>query len=148
MGFRTPEQRRRYLQNRYQQRIQQCRALLGGKCVKCGCTEKLEFDHIDPLTKTASISRLLANGNKADLEKELQKCQLLCNSCHVAKTAEKKENVTNVKSWLITKKDSSTVVCTNLSQWCKDNGYKEQVLRDIARNRRSLKCDIAFVVKL
>lgn len=114
----------------------------------CGCTEKLEFDHIDPLTKTASISRLLANGNQFDLEKELKKCQLLCNPCHVGKTTKRKENVRNTKSWLITKEDSSTIVCTNLAQWCKDNDYKEQVLRDIARNRRSLNCDIISVVKL
>jgi 5-methylcytosine-specific restriction endonuclease McrA len=58
---------------------------LGGKCVKCGTTEKLEIDHIDPATKVASeiwswsLERRLA---------ELAKCQLLCNDHHKVKSLE------------------------------------------------------------
>ena len=33
-------------------RRDELRAELGGKCVKCGTTEDLEFDHIDAKTKT------------------------------------------------------------------------------------------------
>jgi len=30
--------------------------MLGGRCVRCGATEDLEFDHIDPSTKRFTIS--------------------------------------------------------------------------------------------
>jgi 5-methylcytosine-specific restriction endonuclease McrA len=148
MGFRTAEQRRHYLQQRYQKRMQECRNALGNACSQCGHTSDLEFDHIDPLSKSASISRLVANGSKTQLAEELVKCQLLCKSCHLVKTVNKKENVANAKSWIITKKDFTVITCTNLNQWCKDNGYKIHVLMDLARNRRSLQCDIASVVQL
>lgn len=29
--------------------------MLGGKCVRCGATEDLEFDHIDPSTKVFAV---------------------------------------------------------------------------------------------
>ena len=60
---------------------------LGGKCVKCGCDDpnQLEFDHIDASTKTIHISRRIARAIETILE-EIEKCQLLCNECHKAKT--------------------------------------------------------------
>lgn len=61
--------------------------LLGGKCVECGTTERLHFDHVhndrESLRDMVSalfcckIERLIA---------ELEKCQLLCASCHAYKT--------------------------------------------------------------
>jgi hypothetical protein len=60
---------------------------LGGKCVRCGSTENLQFDHIDPATKTQAISRMWGSA-EALLLAELQKCQLLCKPCHQAKTSE------------------------------------------------------------
>jgi len=58
---------------------------LGGKCVECGCTETLEFDHIDPSTKSFNISSGY-HKPKEVLEEELSKCQLLCNKCHIEKS--------------------------------------------------------------
>jgi hypothetical protein len=58
---------------------------LGGKCVQCGSTKALEFDHIDPSTKSFNISAGY-NKPKDVLEKELAKCQILCNKCHIEKT--------------------------------------------------------------
>jgi hypothetical protein len=58
---------------------------LGGKCVECGCTETLEFDHIDPSTKSFNISAGY-HKPKEVLEEELEKCQLLCNKCHIEKS--------------------------------------------------------------
>ena len=58
---------------------------LGGKCVECGCTETLEFDHIDPSTKSFNISAGY-HKPKEVLEEELSKCQLLCNKCHIEKS--------------------------------------------------------------
>ena len=60
-------------------------AHLGGKCVGCGVTENLQFDHIDRTQKEFSIS---TNRDKPYdiLLKEAEKCQLLCEECHRIKT--------------------------------------------------------------
>lgn len=59
--------------------------LLGGKCVKCNTTEKLEFDHINPKNKNFSIGSKIRSFSKEKLLEELEKCQLLCRSCHKEK---------------------------------------------------------------
>lgn len=66
---------------------QRALAYLGGECARCGSTERLEFDHIDRMTKAFTIS---ANYNRRweALQAELDKCQLLCHECHVTKTRE------------------------------------------------------------
>lgn len=61
--------------------------MLGGCCVRCGATEDLEFDHIDPSTKVFTISAVLSKAWDV-LVTEAAKCQLLCKPCHVAKGAE------------------------------------------------------------
>ena len=61
--------------------------MLGGKCVRCGATEDLEFDHIDPSTKNFDIAAMLSRAWAALVE-EAAKCQLLCKPCHVSKGAE------------------------------------------------------------
>jgi len=59
---------------------------LGGKCKDCGSIERLEFDHIDPTTKTYDINKIQTR--KVEFVKlELDKCQILCVSCHDKKTA-------------------------------------------------------------
>ena len=67
-----------------QRKREECKLRLGNKCAKCGATENLEFDHIDPTTKTNSKSAIanLITANKEKLNQELIKCQLLCNDCH------------------------------------------------------------------
>lgn len=72
--------------NYYQERRLLLIDLLGGACVDCGAINHLEFDHVFP----EDMSFRLAGGNiNLKLEvvlKELQKCQLLCHSCHKKKT--------------------------------------------------------------
>ena len=61
---------------------------LGGKCVKCGTTENLQFDHIDPNTKkdrTYCVSTMLGSSMER-VTAEADKCQLLCSKCHLEKT--------------------------------------------------------------
>lgn len=56
----------------------------GGKCTTCGydkCLEALEWHHLDETKKEFSI-RDLQDVSKARLEKELEKCVLLCANCH------------------------------------------------------------------
>jgi len=66
-----------------------CLEYLGGKCVKCGATERLEFDHIDRTTKKYTITGSVTN-NFDNLKEELNKCQLLCYDCHKVKTKSEK----------------------------------------------------------
>lgn len=60
-------------------------AILGGKCIECGSTENLEFDHIDPTTKIFSITQRIKERDETVLP-ELAKCQLLCKKHHKAKS--------------------------------------------------------------
>jgi hypothetical protein len=67
--------------NKRRQKLkEQAKEKLGGKCVWCGTTENLEFDHIDPAHKKLTIGKI-----DCSLElwwKEVEKCRLLCKSCH------------------------------------------------------------------
>ena len=56
--------------------------MLGGKCVDCGTTENLQFDHIDPSKKSFNISCVLSER----MLTELEKCELRCGDCHLEKT--------------------------------------------------------------
>ncbi|RTL00383.1 MAG: HNH endonuclease [Proteobacteria bacterium] len=75
----------KYMLDRYHQRRSDAIKQLGGKCSKCGQMNDLEFDHIDPNSKSFVISRL-NNVSKSKLQQELNKCQLLCKQCHIEKT--------------------------------------------------------------
>ena len=79
------EYMRDYILRRYHRRMAGARALLGGKCAKCGSLVSLELDHIDPNSKWDTISRIWSYSEKRFLE-ELNKCQLLCEECHKSKT--------------------------------------------------------------
>lgn len=61
---------------------------LGSKCVECGTTEELEFDHIDETTKLFNVG---ANWsiNLEEWLAEIDKCQLLCKTHHKIKTSQK-----------------------------------------------------------
>lgn len=60
--------------------------MLGGKCVGCGVTENLQFDHIDRKQKTFTIGKRLESSLENKLIPEAKKCQLLCKCCHQIKT--------------------------------------------------------------
>ena len=66
--------------------------MMGGKCVKCGTTENLEVDHVNPEDKTLRISSMWLRKHDSIME-ELDKCQLLCHDCHKQKTREEKDRV-------------------------------------------------------
>jgi 5-methylcytosine-specific restriction endonuclease McrA len=81
------ERRRGYNKGWRQARRARLVEMLGGKCVRCGDMEDLEFDHIDPSTKVFAICAGLSKAWDVLVE-EAAKCQLLCKPCHVAKGAE------------------------------------------------------------
>ena len=77
---------RNYKKKRYYETLSESMEKLGGKCVKCGATERLEFDHIDPKNKSFCITSRLLMGDREKFQEELDKCQLLCYDCHLEKT--------------------------------------------------------------
>lgn len=76
-----------YLPKYRKQRKGEAIIRLGGKCVRCGVTENLDFDHIDRTTKILPMGRLWTRSNE-EIEVELTKCQLLCKPCHKEKSIE------------------------------------------------------------
>lgn len=80
------EYQRNYQLQRYHRRHAQAIVILGGKCVKCGATEDLQIDHVDPATKEIELSKLWGVSEER-WKRELAKCQLLCRPCHKTKTS-------------------------------------------------------------
>lgn len=74
-------QKKRALLRKYEAIIKR-----GGACEKCGYCKNiaaLEFHHKDPNEKEFGIdSRRFSNTDLEKLEKELEKCILLCANCH------------------------------------------------------------------
>ncbi|AIX31442.1 hypothetical protein Syn7803US40_98 [Synechococcus phage ACG-2014f] len=82
---RNRQQRTEYSKiTRRQQRLRMIEHL-GGKCVGCGTTEQLQFDHIDRKDKKYSITKRLGVSDETLLP-EVNKCQLLCKQCHEIKS--------------------------------------------------------------
>ena len=53
------------------------------KVCKCGSTESLQIDHVDPKTK---VSHRVWSWSKERFDEEIKKCQILCHECHKEKT--------------------------------------------------------------
>jgi len=58
--------------------------LAGKSCAKCGSDDRLEVDHINPASKT---THRMWSRSQAFTGAELGKCQVLCHTCHKAKSA-------------------------------------------------------------
>lgn len=57
----------------------------GGKCSICGynkCNRALEFHHLDPTQKDFGIGGKGATIAWTKIQKELDKCILVCSNCH------------------------------------------------------------------
>lgn len=85
MPYKDKEQQREYqrtwILNRRKQGIQ----YLGGRCAHCGSTSNLEIDHIDPNEKSRAMNSLWSYRWETILT-ELDKCQILCHTCHMEKS--------------------------------------------------------------
>lgn len=86
---RTNEQKKTAVLSLYKRGLERKRYFVnksGGKCIKCGynkCSRALEFHHIDPSNKKFSLGlNNLWSKTIDELEKEWEKCQLLCSNCH------------------------------------------------------------------
>ena len=58
-------------------------------CVDCGrrfppCA--MEFDHRDPSTKVAAVTRMISNAGWKRISAEADKCDIVCSNCHRLRT--------------------------------------------------------------
>lgn len=100
------EYHREYARNYYQEKMAAFVKQLGSKCVKCGSTNDLHFDHIEPKTKKFSIACFNSYSKEAT-QKELKKCQLLCEPCHVKKSKKDGSTLQGSKrpNYILTERD-------------------------------------------
>jgi hypothetical protein len=72
-----------YTKNRRKEFKEFAIKIKGGKCICCGydkCFSSLDFHHLNPDEKEFGISG--NNFSKKRIEKELEKCILVCKNCH------------------------------------------------------------------
>lgn len=82
----TDEERRVYQVAYYRKRIGKLFTILGGVCVDCGTKYNLEFDHINPKTKSFNVSTAARSKKWELVVVEAKKCKLRCKSCHIKRT--------------------------------------------------------------
>jgi len=85
MSYKSREKRNAYMRKRYHKKRLWAVQYLGGRCVCCGSIDNLEIDHINPDTKSFGLNNLWSVA-WARYVGELDKCQLLCRSCHLEKS--------------------------------------------------------------
>ena len=78
----------RFRKNRFKIR-EELKLNAGGKCILCGyskCLAALHFHHRNPIEKLFDITNFLWGKVKGytneDLNREVEKCDLLCANCH------------------------------------------------------------------
>lgn len=84
---RAKARRIRYKQNFHAKMLEY---LADKNCEHCGESDNrvLEFDHINPLTKSFSVSQALRYGYSwPETLVEIAKCRILCANCHKKRTA-------------------------------------------------------------
>lgn len=79
MPYRNPKRQRRYQREWLRRRRAEWIASQGGACARCGRTDWLEVDHIDPTTK---VDHRVWSWSEERRVPELAKCQVLCKRCH------------------------------------------------------------------
>lgn len=82
MPYSSKEQQREYMRKWVAKR--RADFFADKSCVKCGSTDRMELDHIDPEQKVEHRIWSWSNERRKD---ELAKCQVLCEECHKDKTA-------------------------------------------------------------
>jgi hypothetical protein len=87
-----------YMKKRYHARRKLALDHLGNKCVECESTMELHFHHVDPSTKLYTIAKA-SSFSEERFWTEVNKCELLCNDCHVAHHASQYQCGTPQKYW-------------------------------------------------
>ena len=81
MPYRDPGIQREYQRQWMARRRARYVEMFGGRCLLCGATEELEFDHRDPALKEREVRDLWSRREDVLLA-ELLKTRLLCRQCH------------------------------------------------------------------
>ena len=81
--------RKRHLRDRNACQLLAYDYLLAHPCVDCGEGDPvvLDFDHIDPATKSADVSWFIRRQDLVGLTAEISKCEVRCANDHRRKTA-------------------------------------------------------------
>lgn len=95
----SKEKHREYNLKYYHNKRKRIISELGGKCIVCGSTENLEFDHVNKNNKLFGISRRICNSYE-HIKPEIDKCVILCRDCHIAKTKESMDNGTKINKYI------------------------------------------------
>lgn len=64
-------------------------ALKDAPCADCGGTfppECMDFDHVDPSTKSFCVGKGPASYGRERVLAEIEKCELVCANCHRVRT--------------------------------------------------------------
>ena len=77
-----------YMQNRRLVRRNKLIKYLGGFCTVCKSTTNLEFNHIDRSNKLFTLSGSGLDKSWVKILEEVDKCELVCHTCHLGKTRE------------------------------------------------------------
>lgn len=75
-----------YMRDRRARRRSALIEIAGGKCIRCGGVTDLQFDHRNRETKLFVLSGCDLDKSWEKILEELAKCDLLCDTCHRAKT--------------------------------------------------------------
>ena len=78
------EKRQKKYQNDWMQERRRAWLLKNGPCVKCGSWGSLEVDHRNPSEK---VDHKVWSWSKERRDRELEKCQTLCETCHLKKSS-------------------------------------------------------------
>jgi hypothetical protein len=84
MPYKDKEQQKEYQRRWMAKRRSDAIAARGGKCCACDSTDRLEFHHVE---KSEKIDHRIWSWSSERREKELAKCDLLCDKCHWDETA-------------------------------------------------------------
>jgi 5-methylcytosine-specific restriction endonuclease McrA len=79
-------------------------------CRLCGensSPDALDFHHINPNSKTMTVTRMVRNSSILDTLEEVEKCVVLCSNCHRKMHAESSRKKVNKKSGEPTKNTHS-----------------------------------------
>ena len=71
----------------------------GKYCERCGSSEDLQLDHVDPDKK---ISHRIWSWSEERREEEIAKCQVLCKPCHRSKTFDQRPKGSNTANSRLT----------------------------------------------
>ena len=118
-----------YMLRRYHERRTAAIERLGGQCAQCGSKDDLQLDHIDWRDKSFGVSKLWSC-SKERFDQEVEKCQVLCEPCHIEKSrtdiSEIRGGITHGKYWAAYKKKCDCDAC---QQFKRDHNAKRRAAR-------------------